>query len=113
MVSDFTEYQLEAHKTWALKTQDITALLSYAVLGLTGEAGEVANAFKKAIRDDGGKITEERRTALVSELGDVLWYLSQVAYWLDIDLDDLAAQNLAKLADRQRRNVIAGSGDNR
>jgi NTP pyrophosphatase (non-canonical NTP hydrolase) len=87
--------------------------LTYPALGLCGEAGECAEKVKKAIRDDGGALTEERRAALAAELGDVLWYLAQLATEAELDLDEIAADNLAKLLSRRDRGVIQGSGDAR
>ena len=87
--------------------------LSYPALGLAGEAGEVAEQIKKSIRDDAGELTGQRRSALAKELGDVLWYLAQLATELDLDLDEVAAGNLDKLRSRQLRGVLSGSGDNR
>jgi NTP pyrophosphatase (non-canonical NTP hydrolase) len=89
------------------------AWLAYPALGLAGEAGEVAEHAKKAIRDDGGKVFSERREALAAELGDVLWYVAQLASELELDLDAIAAGNLEKLLSRQRRGVLSGSGDDR
>ena len=51
----------------------------YPALGLVNEAGEVAGKIKKVFRDKGGEINAETREALKAELGDVLWYLAQVA----------------------------------
>jgi NTP pyrophosphatase (non-canonical NTP hydrolase) len=87
--------------------------LTYPALGLCGEAGECAEKVKKAIRDDGGALTEERRAALAAELGDVLWYLAQLATEAELDLDEIAADNLAKLMSRRDRGVLQGSGDAR
>jgi NTP pyrophosphatase (non-canonical NTP hydrolase) len=87
--------------------------LAYPALGLCGEAGEAAEKVKKAIRDDGGVLTEERRAALAAELGDVLWYLAQLATEAGLELDEIAADNLAKLLSRQERRVLQGSGDTR
>jgi NTP pyrophosphatase (non-canonical NTP hydrolase) len=87
--------------------------LTYPALGLCGEAGEVAEKVKKALRDDGGVLTEERREALAAELGDVLWYAAQLATEAGLDLDEIAADNLAKLLSRKERNVLQGSGDTR
>jgi NTP pyrophosphatase (non-canonical NTP hydrolase) len=89
------------------------AWLSYPALGLAGEAGEVAEHAKKAIRDDGGTVSEQRREALSKELGDVLWYVAQLASELDLDLEEIAQGNLDKLLSRQRRGVLSGSGDDR
>ena len=87
--------------------------LLYPTLGLCGEAGEVADQVKRVLRDDGGTLTPARRAALGAELGDVLWYLAQVATEAGLALDDVAAQNLAKLAGRSGRGTLGGSGDDR
>ena len=87
--------------------------LTYPALGLCGEAGECAEKVKKAIRDDGGVLTPERRDALAAELGDVLWYVAQLATEAGLDLDEIARDNLEKLLSRQERNVLQGSGDRR
>jgi NTP pyrophosphatase (non-canonical NTP hydrolase) len=89
------------------------AWLAYPALGLAGEAGEVAEHAKKAIRDDGGSISEERRAAMSKELGDVLWYVAQLASELELELEDVARENLEKLSSRQRRGMLSGSGDDR
>ena len=87
--------------------------LLYPTLGLCGEAGEVAEKVKKMLRDDAGVLTDERRAALAAELGDVLWYLAQVATEAGLTLDAIAADNLAKLASRSGRGALGGSGDDR
>jgi NTP pyrophosphatase (non-canonical NTP hydrolase) len=85
--------------------------LTYPALGLCGEAGEAAEKVKKAIRDDGGVLTDERREALAAELGDVLWYVAQLATEAGLDLDEIAESNLDKLLSRRERAVLHGSGD--
>ena len=90
---------------------DAGSNLTYPALGLCGEAGEAAEKVKKAIRDDGGKLTPERRDALAAELGDVLWYVAQLATEAGLDLDEIAGANLDKLLSRQERAVLHGSGD--
>lgn len=83
----------------------------YATLGLVGEAGEIANKVKKIQRD--GLDIAEMRADIMSEVGDVFWYLARVADEFGFDLGDAAYGNLRKLGDRKERGVIGGSGDNR
>jgi NTP pyrophosphatase (non-canonical NTP hydrolase) len=87
--------------------------LLYPTLGLCGEAGEVAEKIKKMVRDDGGTLSAERRAALSKELGDVLWYLAQIATEAELDLDEIAEENISKLLSRRERDVLSGSGDDR
>ena len=82
-------------------------------LGLTGEAGELADKIKKVYRDKGGVFKQEDREAITKELGDVLWYLTRLGATLGFSLEQIAAMNIEKLADRAKRGVINGSGDNR
>lgn len=108
------EYQTAARGT-ALYPQE--ARLLYPVLKLAGEAGEVAEKLGKLMRDEGWSpgraLSDAHRTALVKELGDVLWYVASVAADLDVTLETVAEQNLAKLRDRQIRGALGGSGDER
>lgn len=83
------------------------------ILGLTGEAGEAADKVKKILRDKGGYASEEDRIELIKELGDVLWYVANVARYLDVDLSDIAKSNIEKLESRRKRNKLHGEGDNR
>ena len=108
---DFTDYQQKAKAT--AKYPVIGHGVIYPTLGLTNEAGEVSGKIKKVFRDKDGIISDETREALKAELGDVLWYLSQVATELNLSLDEIAEHNIAKLLDRQARGKIRGDGDNR
>jgi NTP pyrophosphatase (non-canonical NTP hydrolase) len=107
---EISEYQRLSRRTAEYPRE---AWLAYPALGLAGEAGEVAEHAKKAIRDDGGVLSGERREAMAKELGDVLWYVAQLASELDLDLNQVAEANLQKLLSRQRRGVLSGSGDDR
>lgn len=105
---NFYEYQHAAHKT-AIYPQD--KALEYLTLGLCGEAGEFANKVKKILRGD--KTTMEDIQNLSGELGDVLWYLTELCTILGIPLEEVAKQNLEKLQSRKDRGVLGGSGDKR
>lgn len=108
----FDEYQKQATGT-ILRSDDEFLDLAKWVLGINGEAGEVAEKFKKIIRDKGKKITGEDKQELAKEVGDVMWYLAIFAHDLGFSFDDIAKQNLAKLKSRQARGVLGGAGDNR
>jgi len=108
---DFNDYQQKSRKTAGYPA--IGHPVIYPILGLANEAGEVAGKIKKVFRDKDGQINEETRSALKAELGDVLWYIAQVATELDLTLDEIAEYNIEKLMDRLERGKIKGDGDNR
>lgn len=103
-------YQLEA-RTTAIYPSETKVI--YPALGLAGEAGEICNKTKKILRDDAGNLTDEKRSQLVDELGDVLWYVANLATDLGVTLEEVARLNLAKLNSRKERGTLKGSGDNR
>jgi len=108
------EYQAAARRT-AIYPEHARVL--YPTLKLAGEAGEVAEKLGKLLRDDGLRpgdaLSGAQRDALAKEIGDVLWYVANLAADLGLDLNEVAAANLEKLASRQRRGVLKGSGDDR
>jgi len=106
---DMNEYQQRSRKTALYPV--IGHPVIYPTLGLANEAGEVAGKIKKVFRDKDGQISDETRQALKSELGDVLWYIAQVATELGLDLEDIASSNLDKLYDRMERGKLGGDGD--
>lgn len=83
------------------------------VLGICGEAGEIAEKMKKIVRDKGGVMSEEDREAMIKELGDVLWYLTRFAQSLNVTIEDVAKLNMEKLESRKSRGMLGGEGDNR
>jgi NTP pyrophosphatase (non-canonical NTP hydrolase) len=105
---ELNDYQAEAIQTAIYPKED---RLTYTVLGLVGEAGEVAEKIKKMMRDETS--LEECHSGLLLELGDVLWYVANMADELGSSLDEVATLNLIKVKDRFQRNRISGSGDNR
>jgi len=108
---NFTVYQKRARKTAVYP--NLGNNFVYPTLGLTGEAGEVAEKIKKVLRDKNGLIDKNARRELKKELGDVLWYLANLATEIGLSLEEIARANLKKLASRKKRGKIHGSGDNR
>jgi NTP pyrophosphatase (non-canonical NTP hydrolase) len=108
---NFNEYQQKSRKT--AKYPVIGHTVIYPTLGLVNEAGEVAGKIKKIFRDKGGEISEETRSALKAELGDVLWYIAQVCTELELSMDEVATYNIEKLYSRLERGTIRGDGDER
>lgn len=107
----FREYQLKAKETACYPEKGHNFI--YATFGMMGEAGEVAEKIKKIWRDHNKQVNDNDRLEIKKELGDVLWYLSQIAEELKIDFDDVAETNIIKTHSRLDRQVIHGSGDNR
>ena len=105
------QYQTGALQTAIYPNQGSNFL--YPTLGLVGEAGEVAEKVKKIIRDGDGTLTDPDRDKIAKELSDVCWYVAVLAYELDYTLEEIMQMNLDKLASRQERGVLSGSGDNR
>lgn len=108
---DFSVYQSASAHTWT-ELEGMDAVY-YLTMGLASEAGEVAGKVKKALRDHNGVIDQQRSLAIADELGDVLWYIARLADELGWDLNQVARNNIAKLADRKERGVIRGDGDKR
>ena len=106
------DYQKKALKT-VLSSDDEFKDLLHWVLGINGEAGEIAEKVKKIIRDKGGKVSAADKAEMAKEIGDVLWYLAVFADHLGLSFDTIAQANLDKLQSRQARGVLGGAGDNR
>lgn len=105
---ELNEYQQHAKET-AVYPEVIA--LEYLILGLVGEAGEIANKYKKVLRGD--KTLKAARADLIDEASDTLWYLAMLCEELGVSFEDVARHNIAKLADRMQRQLIKGEGDNR
>jgi NTP pyrophosphatase (non-canonical NTP hydrolase) len=111
MQTKYGSYQEQSRKTYS--DIDVNDPIVYPTLGLVNEAGEVAGKIKKIFRDRNGEITDEDREALKQELGDVLWYLTQICTNLGLTLEEVAEANLDKLFSRLERGQIQGDGDHR
>ena len=104
-------YQVAACDTAIFPKEKAT---EYLTLGLTGEAGEIANKVKKFIRDGAPPDEyEAKKIEIGYEIGDVLWYCAVLAEEMGMDLGHIMENNLQKLADRKARGTLSGSGDNR
>ena len=104
------DYQQKASETAIFPKQKA---LEYITLGLTGEAGEIANKVKKLIRDGPENRPPTWREDISYEIGDVLWYCSELAGNINYTLGMIAAQNLIKLDKRKAKGTLGGSGDTR
>ena len=104
------EYQQKALET-AFYPNEYKVI--YPALGLTGEAGEVADKVKKIIRDNNGEMSKEKAVELAKELGDVLWYIATLAHDIGFTLEEIGQMNYEKLHSRQQRGMLGRSGDNR
>lgn len=106
----FDDYQKKAKKTAVYPK---SAGVMYPALGLTGEAGEVANKVKKIVRDGPANSPPDWKEQISHELGDVLWYCAALASDLGLSLGRIAADNTNKLSGRKKRGTLGGSGDSR
>jgi NTP pyrophosphatase (non-canonical NTP hydrolase) len=105
------DYQTAALRTASPK--DKKDEVFHLILGLVGESGEIAEKAKKIVRDHDSDFLHFNTDDLTKELGDVLWYVAVLADHFAIPMSEVASRNIAKLADRQERGLIGGSGDNR
>lgn len=108
---------LDDYQERALRTAVYPAHVGmyYTILGLCGEAGELANVYKKHLRDGGALVSlahgltgagSDRRNKMIDELGDCLWYIAAIAKELNTSLDHVATSNLFKLATRANADTL-------
>lgn len=109
----FDEYQKLAITTAHVAYDDPLMQNSVWVMGIAGEAGEVVEKWKKAVAYRGGKFSDEEFADFQKEFADVIWYIAVLAESLGLSLDEIMRANVKKLADRKKRGVIKGAGDNR
>jgi|ERR1041385_8083752 NTP pyrophosphatase (non-canonical NTP hydrolase) len=103
---DLNKYQELTQTTAIYPGQGSKAGLEYSILGFVGEAGELANAYKKILRDNHGQINDDRLVGLCLELGDALWYMARIAKELGFSFNDIATMNIEKLARRATMNQL-------
>ena len=108
----FDEYQEKALTT-AIFNKDPLMDKTIWAMGISGEAGEVLEKWKKIVAYKDGKVSEDDKSEIKKELGDVVWYISMLAHSLDLSFDDVMNLNIEKLASRKSRGVQKGAGDNR
>lgn len=111
----FDEYQKQALTTAYVDPQHKGTLMEPTIwaMGVVGEAGEVAEKWKKIVAYKGGEINAETKQELKKELGDVVWYIAVLADSLGLSFEEVMQLNVQKLQDRKNRDVIVGAGDNR
>lgn len=107
---NFDQFQEECKKTMMY---EFDRELCYLAVAICGEAGEVAEKVKKAMRDNGGLVSPDYVAGIAGELGDVLHYAAMMAEALNLRLSDIAAKNIQKTMSRLKRGLLQGSGDNR
>lgn len=107
------ELTLNQYQKMALETAIYPQPIIYPTLGLTGEAGEVSDKVKKVLRDNNSIFTEDKKTEIAKEVGDVLWYCATLSHDIGYTLEEIAQMNYDKLHSRQLRGKLHGSGDNR
>ena len=107
-VYSLNDYQEDAKRTMGYRTLD-SFNLAVAGLGITGEAGEVADYIKKVV-SHGHKLDPKK---LMAELGDTMWYISLLATLLEVSLEDIAKQNIAKLRARYPQGFESARSVNR
>ena len=128
-ISTFDAYQVRTQDTAVYPDQGSFGGAMYAVTALNEEAGEVAGKVAKFIRKSSGwdelltygvsydinqeYYPEELVLAVSKELGDVLYQAARVAEEFGLNLSDIATENIERLADRKKRDVIIGEGDDR
>lgn len=104
---DISEYQREAQKTDQVSLRGSVGMI-VPLLGLAGETGELLSEYKKHLRDgEAHRLFKER---IAEELGDLLWYLANVASKFDLDLGDVARQNIEKCRDRWGGRGVGPAG---
>lgn len=112
---EFNEYQKKSRVTALYHNAGNNFV--YPAFGLAGETGEVLEKIKKLMRDgsifEPSGVPEEKKQELAKEMGDVVWYLAQLATEFGLSFDDIATMNLEKLTSRLERGTIHGEGDNR
>lgn len=107
------ELTLNQYQKMVLETAIYPQPIIYPTLGLTGEAGEVSDKVKKVLRDNNSIFTEDKKTEIAKEVGDVLWYCATLSHDIGYTLEEIAQMNYDKLHSRQLRGKLHGSGDNR
>ena len=110
-MKEFDEYQKFTATTDIYHDNDF--YIGYKALGLTGEAGEVADKIKKIYRDKDGNFNVTDELEIAKELGDCLWYISRIADAIGFELSGIAKLNVDKLSKRKSEGKLHGSGDNR
>ncbi len=108
----FDDYQKQTRKT-LIRHPDSLIATTILAMGVSGEAGEVLEKWKKILVYQNGAVSDEDKKQIGKELGDVVWYVAALADDLGLSLEELMQENLKKLAGRKNRDTLRGQGDNR
>lgn len=104
----FREYQNKTQTTAVYPNTSDRAAISYLGLGLASEVGEVTDVIKKVLRDHSGQWTAAMYERVYAELGDVLWYVSELCNQLSFDMGTVAEKNIDKLTERKEKGELHG-----
>lgn len=102
---------INTYQQWATTTKLPTATYPYLLTGLVGEVGEFYSIIAKQLRDETDAV--EAGDKQLKELGDILWFISNIATEMGVDMSDILQLNMDKLNSRKERNTLEGSGDDR
>jgi len=117
---DFATYQTKSNVTWKSINRQTDEL--HALIGLSGEVGELHEKVKKLHRDAFPQVSDltairgiiaSSSGDLGAEIGDILYYLARVCDIYGLNLQECAEGNIEKIMSRKERGVLSGSGDNR
>lgn len=110
---DYSKKALEVKLYGGDEISPLFSNLTHLCLGLGGECGELLEKIKKQIRDKKCELSEKDKELISKELGDIIWYWSAICDELQLDPNYVLKQNLEKVEDRLKREVLKGNGDER
>lgn len=104
-------YQIFTPTTFIVPEYEVDATFAYLFSGLAAEAGEVVGNYAKYVRGDFE--LSELRDRTFKELGDIMYFVSQLSNEMGFQIEDILVENKFKLTERMKRNTIKGDGEQR